>query len=254
MALLLHHARDRRVLNTEGELAGVGKTPGIDVRGDGGYIIVAPSIRPAPPRSAKARGWAATSGPTALTGWPKHPSGSRSPNGRRNLLKPVFPPPDPGCHRRDGTCRLERKRRSMGKSGECNTPAKETATRPCSMLPPTCSRSSTPVSQQGTGPRRVDHRRAVRRPGRTGDPPNPRRPMATQGWRAARRLGATATALCHHKPKLVTSHPALSSRGCWRHLYLVTDRRVSAALIDDLCIATAWGCPFPAKAMSEGTT
>ena len=39
---------DRRVLNTEGELAGVGKTPGIDVRGDGGYIIVAPSIRPAP--------------------------------------------------------------------------------------------------------------------------------------------------------------------------------------------------------------
>ena len=40
--------RDRRVLNTEGELAGVGKTPGIDVRGDGGYIIVAPSIRPAP--------------------------------------------------------------------------------------------------------------------------------------------------------------------------------------------------------------
>ena len=36
------------MLNTEGELAGVGKTPGIDVRGDGGYIIVAPSIRPAP--------------------------------------------------------------------------------------------------------------------------------------------------------------------------------------------------------------
>jgi Bifunctional DNA primase/polymerase, N-terminal len=39
---------DRRVLNTEGELAGVGKTPGIDVRGDGGYIIMTPSIRPAP--------------------------------------------------------------------------------------------------------------------------------------------------------------------------------------------------------------
>jgi hypothetical protein len=38
----------RRVLNTEGQLAGVGKTPGIDVRGDGGFIIVAPSIRPAP--------------------------------------------------------------------------------------------------------------------------------------------------------------------------------------------------------------
>ena len=36
----------RRVCNTEGELAGVGKTPGIDVRGDGGYVIVAPSVRP----------------------------------------------------------------------------------------------------------------------------------------------------------------------------------------------------------------
>ena len=48
MALLLHHSPTRRVLNTEGQLAGVGKTPGIDVRGDGGYIIVAPSIRPAP--------------------------------------------------------------------------------------------------------------------------------------------------------------------------------------------------------------
>jgi Bifunctional DNA primase/polymerase, N-terminal len=38
---------DRLVLNTEGMLAGVGKTPGIDLRGDGGYIIVAPSVRPA---------------------------------------------------------------------------------------------------------------------------------------------------------------------------------------------------------------
>jgi Bifunctional DNA primase/polymerase, N-terminal len=37
----------RRVLNTEGQLAGVGETPGIDVRGDGGFIIVAPSVRPA---------------------------------------------------------------------------------------------------------------------------------------------------------------------------------------------------------------
>ena len=38
----------RRVLNAEGQLAGVGKTPGIDVRGDGGFIIAAPSIRAAP--------------------------------------------------------------------------------------------------------------------------------------------------------------------------------------------------------------
>ena len=38
--------RDRRVPNTEGEIAGVGKAHGIDVRGDGGYIIVSPSVRP----------------------------------------------------------------------------------------------------------------------------------------------------------------------------------------------------------------
>jgi hypothetical protein len=37
---------DRRVANTTAALAGIGATPGIDVRGDGGYIIVAPSIRP----------------------------------------------------------------------------------------------------------------------------------------------------------------------------------------------------------------
>lgn len=39
----------RRVANTTGALAGIGDTPGIDVRGDGGYIIVAPSIRPIDP-------------------------------------------------------------------------------------------------------------------------------------------------------------------------------------------------------------
>ena len=36
----------RHVANTTGSLAGVGSTPGIDVRGDRGYIIVAPSVRP----------------------------------------------------------------------------------------------------------------------------------------------------------------------------------------------------------------
>lgn len=36
----------RRVPNTTGALAGVGDIPGIDVRGDGGYVIVAPSARP----------------------------------------------------------------------------------------------------------------------------------------------------------------------------------------------------------------
>lgn len=40
---------DRRVPNTTGALAGVGETPGIDVRGDGGYVIVAPSARPIDP-------------------------------------------------------------------------------------------------------------------------------------------------------------------------------------------------------------
>jgi hypothetical protein len=38
-----------RVPNTTAALAGVGDTPGIDVRGDGGYIIVAPSVRPVDP-------------------------------------------------------------------------------------------------------------------------------------------------------------------------------------------------------------
>lgn len=38
-----------RVANTTAELAGIGKTPGIDVRGDGGYIIAAPSVRPLDP-------------------------------------------------------------------------------------------------------------------------------------------------------------------------------------------------------------
>ena len=38
-----------RVPNTTAALAGVGETPGIDVRGDGGYIIVAPSVRPIDP-------------------------------------------------------------------------------------------------------------------------------------------------------------------------------------------------------------
>ena len=51
-----------------------------------------------------------------------------------------------------------------------------------------------------------------RRPGRTGDPQNPRRPMATQVRRPARRMGPT-TAPCRHHPKLVTSHPALSGAG-----------------------------------------
>jgi hypothetical protein len=41
-----------RVANTTAALAGVGDTPGIDVRGDGGYIIVAPSIRPIDPDPA----------------------------------------------------------------------------------------------------------------------------------------------------------------------------------------------------------
>lgn len=40
---------DRHVANTTAALAGVGETPGIDVRGDGGYVIVAPSIRPISP-------------------------------------------------------------------------------------------------------------------------------------------------------------------------------------------------------------
>lgn len=38
-----------QVPNTTAALAGVGATPGIDVRGDGGYVIVAPSIRPIDP-------------------------------------------------------------------------------------------------------------------------------------------------------------------------------------------------------------
>ena len=42
----------RRVANTTGSLAGVGSTPGIDVRGDRGYIIVAPSVRPVSPGPA----------------------------------------------------------------------------------------------------------------------------------------------------------------------------------------------------------
>lgn len=41
-----------RVANTTGSLAGVGSTPGIDVRGDRGYIIVAPSVRPTSPGPA----------------------------------------------------------------------------------------------------------------------------------------------------------------------------------------------------------
>lgn len=43
---------DRHVANTTGSLAGVGSTPGIDVRGDRGYIIVAPSVRPTSPDPA----------------------------------------------------------------------------------------------------------------------------------------------------------------------------------------------------------
>lgn len=39
----------QRVANTTAALAGIGETPGIDVRGDGGYIIVAPSFRPVDP-------------------------------------------------------------------------------------------------------------------------------------------------------------------------------------------------------------
>jgi len=39
----------RHVANTTGSLAGVGSTPGIDVRADRGYIIVAPSVRPVAP-------------------------------------------------------------------------------------------------------------------------------------------------------------------------------------------------------------
>lgn len=43
---------DRHVANTTAALAGVGVTPGIDVRGDGGYVIVAPSVRPIDPDPA----------------------------------------------------------------------------------------------------------------------------------------------------------------------------------------------------------
>lgn len=55
----------RRVANTTAALAGIGDTPGIDVRGDGGYIIVAPSVRPVDPDPATGAlrfgryGWAA---------------------------------------------------------------------------------------------------------------------------------------------------------------------------------------------------
>ena len=48
---------DRHVANTTGSLAGVGPTPGIDVRADRGYIIVAPSVRPIDPSPQYGAPW-----------------------------------------------------------------------------------------------------------------------------------------------------------------------------------------------------
>lgn len=60
---------DRRVSNTEGEIAGVGKTAGVDIRGDGGYIILAPSVRLAPHQTGTAPRQTATMPVLARYSW-----------------------------------------------------------------------------------------------------------------------------------------------------------------------------------------
>ena len=200
-----------RVLNTEGGLAGVGKTPGIDVRGDGGYIIVAPSIRPAPgpvgegpqlgryqwvdrpSRLADAPEWVTVPEPATEPAHAGVPSARpRLPSAGRNLSARA-------------QAALDGEIRRVQQAGDGHRNA---AFVPCCRQPVRDRQHR--LSQRGTGPRRVDRRFAKRRPGRTGDPPNPRCPMATQVRRPARRLGSTATAPRYHHPEQLTSHPALS--------------------------------------------
>jgi hypothetical protein len=56
----------RRVPNTSGRLPGIGETPGLDIRGDGGYVVVAPSLH----RSGTRYQWASPAqAPAPLPHW-----------------------------------------------------------------------------------------------------------------------------------------------------------------------------------------
>lgn len=61
--LYVHPGAPHRVGNPAGRLPGIGTTPGVDMRGDGGYIVVAPSIH----ASGHQYRWEETSPPPAPT-------------------------------------------------------------------------------------------------------------------------------------------------------------------------------------------
>lgn len=62
---------DQRVPNTSGRLPGLGPTPGLDIRGDGGYIVVTPSLH----RSGNRYQWASPAhDPAPLPHWLTKPA------------------------------------------------------------------------------------------------------------------------------------------------------------------------------------
>ena len=64
-----------RVANTSGRVPGVGETPGVDIRGDGGYVVAAPSLH----RSGQRYAWRApTAELAALPSWMRKPPPRRT--------------------------------------------------------------------------------------------------------------------------------------------------------------------------------
>ncbi len=60
---------DARVPNTSGRIPAVGATPGLDIRGDGGYVVAPPSLH----RSGERYEWTAEPGLATLPDWLRRP-------------------------------------------------------------------------------------------------------------------------------------------------------------------------------------